>query len=174
MNAGEIFLTDDAALHRAFRRRDPYELDPADWEMLEGKADVLNLGQMAEREAAAPHAHAEDLAEMLEHPPTLAPGDVQVTPAMLRNLMKIGPAGYAVCRASIEPAMSDTMAALVRHLRCGEGLSYRALARWFHDSGLIVVPGQLPNNQLVGMAIADVAAAHDGQDYRDPPWNAYP
>lgn len=166
MTGGYAFITDDAALHRAFRKVDPYELDPVDWQLLDGKSDVLNLEQVANLGTAK--------LQSMERPPMLPPGDVELTPAMFEKLSRSAPEGYQVCRASIEPVMSTTMAALVRQLRVAEGLSYRALARWFAEGGLIVVDHQVPANQLVGMAIVDVAAAYCGEDFRRPPWNVYP
>ena len=159
-------ITEDAAMHRAFRKQEPYQTHADDDKILALAGDICRLRDIAAREAELSGSPSTPIT----HKKT---GELtDVTPEMLTQLQEQKPIEYELLRATFAPMMSHTMACLVRHLRVEEGQTWRSLATWLAESGFVRLGRS--DLQLAGMAICSLAADQLDELYSEPPWNVFP
>jgi hypothetical protein len=163
MTEAEAFITDDGVLVTGVG-----VFDPIDVKNIGGRR-VLSTAMMLEYVQA----------DLASRPPDRKPANADESFEELKRVAREAPETYLAIKRQVEPFVlaSPGLVTAIRRKRVDERYSWRAVARWgFNEPRLNY--GRLnppawwpPSNQLAGMALCEIAATLDGEDYRDPPWN---
>lgn len=164
-------VTDDAAMLSG----DPRRMHPTDLMILAGKTAISSEDALREMEKApldtAPYHHE----EVREVPPDCVP----LPPGGLRRMAELADDKMKDFLFVAHGVMSPRRAQEIRMLRVGRGQSWRAVASEMYEV-CETLPGFAqtmrrawwpPANQLMGMALCEVAAKELGEDYLAAPWN---
>lgn len=95
-------------------------------------------------------------------------GLIALTPEMLEDLAQAARETWGEF-GSFAATITSEQAAFVRKLRVDDGWTWRGVAQECHDAWN--GDWQPPSNQIMGMALCEVAAKHFGEDYMQDPWN---
>jgi hypothetical protein len=96
-------------------------------------------------------------------------GLVQIKP---EDLMKLAEAAKETNDWFLEEViklMTKEKAEYVRKIRCDEGYTWRAVAQACYDEWK--GDWSPPSNQIMGMALCEIAAGFFGEKYMEEPWN---
>jgi hypothetical protein len=161
-----VVITDDANMHRAFLKLQPFKTHPADMALLDRAERVVNLDAMADMVEA----------DMVSGrvPRDLGPGMTSLSGETLKELAHQAPETYYAIREELRPQMTLVFAVLIREMRLDEGYTWRALAQEVSEWDLLSWT-HLPENQLAGMALCELAADHfEGEHFKAGAWNDFP
>lgn len=98
---------------------------------------------------------------------------ITLTPEMLRKLAEAAGRTVDLFKEIVTRIMTTERANYVRHLRVDEGCSWRAVAQACHDEWHPQADDEWgpPSNQLMGMALCEIAAWLLNENFMEEPWN---
>lgn len=153
----DFVLTDD------YYMRVSGVLTPEDEEVLSAAPQAMSLVEFVEFAKTMPEEERNDL------PAEPVPGFYTLTGEQLKTMSKAAAKTSNRFYAQAMSIMTSERAQEVREFRCQKKHSWRALAGACHEQwGGSWSP---PTNQLMGMALCEVAAELLNEDCHELPWN---
>lgn len=96
-------------------------------------------------------------------------GLIELKPGDLEKLVQAAKETSDYFQETAAKIMTQEKATYIKKLRCDEGYSWRAVAETCHEEW----EGDWgpPSNQIMGMALCEIASGFFGENFMEAPWN---